>query len=41
MMQNKYGLVNIDGDKEIDDIYEEIESKISEYLNKKKNGIVT
>ncbi|HET8793634.1 MAG: dTMP kinase [Candidatus Nitrosocosmicus sp.] len=41
MMQNRYGLINIDGDKEIDEIYEEIESKISEYLNRKKTGTIT
>lgn len=36
MMQKKYGLVDIDGDKQMDDIYDEIESKISEFLNKKR-----
>jgi len=41
LMQKKYGLVNIDGNKEVNDIYEDIESKISEYLNKKKNGTIT
>jgi dTMP kinase len=40
MMQNRYGLVNVDGDKDIDDIYEEIESRISEYLNNKKSDTI-
>ena len=38
LMQKKYGLVDIDGDKQMDEIYDEIESKISEYLNKRKIG---
>lgn len=40
MMQKRYGLVDIDGDKQMDEIYDEIESKISEFLNRKKNGAI-
>ncbi|HYG00219.1 MAG TPA: dTMP kinase [Candidatus Saccharimonadales bacterium] len=32
-MQKKYGLLNVNGDNNIDDIYDEIQSKISNFLN--------
>ena len=35
-MQKKYGLLNVNGDNNIDDIYNEIQSKISDFLNKTK-----
>lgn len=39
LMQKKYNLENIDGDNNIEDIYEQIQSKISEFLNQtKQNG---
>ncbi len=36
LMQKKYGLLNVNGDNEISDIYEEIQSKISEFLDQTK-----
>jgi dTMP kinase len=38
IMQKKYGLIDIDGDKHIDDIYNQIQSKISEFLDQNKNN---
>jgi dTMP kinase len=38
IMQKKYGLIDIDGDKHIEDIYNQIQSKISEFLNQNKNN---
>ncbi len=38
IMQKKYGLVDIDGDKHIEDIYNQIQSKISEFLDQNKNN---
>lgn len=35
-MQKKYGLLNVNGDNNIDDIYDEIQSKINDFLNKTK-----
>lgn len=35
-MQKKYGLLNVNGDNNINDIYDEIQSKISDFLNKTK-----
>lgn len=41
LMQRKYGLLNVNGDNDIADINEEIQSKISEFLDQtKKNGNV-
>ena len=37
-MQKKYGLIDIDGDKHIEDIYSQIQSKISEFLDQKENN---
>ena len=37
-MQKKYKLENIDGDDNIEDIYEQIQSKISEFLNQTKQN---
>jgi dTMP kinase len=40
-MQKKYGLMNVNGDNDIADINEEIQSKISEFLDQtKKKEIV-
>ena len=36
-MQRKYGLIDVNGDKDINDIYEEIQTKISDFLNRTKN----
>jgi dTMP kinase len=38
MMQKKYGLIDVDGNKSIDDIYHNIQTKISEYLNQTKKN---
>jgi dTMP kinase len=38
LMQKKYNLVNIDGDDNIEGIYEEIQSKISDFLNHTKQN---
>ncbi|MDN5846949.1 MAG: dTMP kinase [Candidatus Nitrosocosmicus sp.] len=38
LMQKKYGLIDIDGNKSIDDIYNNIQTKISEYLNQTKKN---
>ncbi|MDQ2684226.1 MAG: dTMP kinase [Thermoproteota archaeon] len=35
-MQKKYGLLNVNGDNNIEDIYDEIQSKISDFLSKTK-----
>jgi len=41
VMQKKYGLIDIDGDKDIEDINDQIQSKISEFLNQnKKNSTI-
>lgn len=41
LMQRKYGLLKVNGDNDIADINEEIQSKISEFLDQtKKNGNV-
>ena len=37
IMQRKYGLIDINGDKDINEIYEEIQTKISDFLNCAKN----
>ncbi|HKR73311.1 MAG TPA: dTMP kinase, partial [Candidatus Nitrosocosmicus sp.] len=37
IMQRKYGLIDINGDKDINDIYEEIQTKISDFLSRTKN----
>lgn len=37
IMQRKYGLIDVNGDKDINDIYEEIQTKISDFLNRTKN----
>lgn len=37
IMQRKYGLIDINGDKDINEIYEEIQTKISDFLNRTKN----
>ena len=38
LMQKKYNLENIDGDNNIEDIYEQIQSKISGFLNQTKQN---
>jgi dTMP kinase len=38
MMQKKYGLIDVDGNKSIEDIYHNIQTKISEYLNQTKKN---
>ena len=38
VMQKKYGLIDIDGDKDIEDIYDQIQSKISEFLDQNENN---
>lgn len=38
-MQKKYGLININGDKDISDIYEEIQTKITNFLNQPKDNV--
>ena len=38
LMQKKYGLIDVDGNKSIDDIYHNIQTKISEYLNQTKKN---
>jgi dTMP kinase len=38
MMQKKYGLIDVDGNKSIDDIYHNIQTKISEYHNQTKKN---
>jgi dTMP kinase len=37
IMQRKYGLIDVNGDKDINDIYEEIQTKISDFLSRTKN----
>lgn len=37
-MQKKYGLIDIDGDEQIEDSYNQIQSKISEFLNQNNNN---
>ena len=37
-MQKKYGLIDIDGDKHIEDIYDQIQPRISEFLNQNKHN---
>ena len=39
IMQKKYGLININGDKDISDIYEEIQTKITNFLNQPKDNV--
>ncbi|WP_196777386.1 dTMP kinase [Candidatus Nitrosocosmicus hydrocola] len=39
IMQKKYGLIDVDGDKDISAIYEEIQTKISDFLNRTKNNV--
>lgn len=39
IMQRKYGLIDVNGDKDIGDIYEEIQTKISDFLNRTKNNV--
>lgn len=38
MMQKKYGLIDVDGDKSIEDIYHNIQTKISGYLDQNKKN---
>jgi dTMP kinase len=38
MMQKKYGLIDVDGNKSIEDIYHSIQTKISEYLDQTKKN---
>ncbi len=38
MMQKKYGLIDVDGNKSIEDIYNNIQTKISEYLDQTKKN---
>ena len=41
LCKKKYGLIDIDGDKDIENINDQIQSKISEFLNQnKKNSII-
>ena len=37
-MQKKYGLIDVDGDKSIEDIYHNIQTKISGYLDQNKKN---
>lgn len=38
MMQKKYGLIDVDGNKSIEDIYHNIQTKISGYLDQNKKN---
>jgi dTMP kinase len=38
LMQKKYGLIDVDGNKSIEDIYHNIQTKISEYLDQTKKN---
>ena len=38
MMQKKYDLIDVDGNKSIEDIYHNIQTKISEYLDQNKKN---
>lgn len=38
MMQKKYGLIDVNGDKSIEDIYHNIQTKISGYLDQNKKN---
>lgn len=38
MMQKKYGLIDVDGNKSIEDIYHSIQTKISGYLDQNKKN---
>lgn len=38
MMQKKYGLIDVDGNKSMEDIYHNIQTKISEYLDQTKKN---
>ncbi len=39
IMQKKYGLIDINGDKDINGIYDEIQAKINDFLNQSKNNV--
>jgi hypothetical protein len=38
MMQKKYGLIDVDGNESIEDIYHNIQTKISGYLDQNKKN---
>ncbi len=40
IMQKRYGLININGDKSIGQIYEQIQSRIDDFLKRKENNII-